>query len=531
LAEGAAWLALSIACTWPLGNIAHPVLPRHDDPLFSTWRIAWIAHQVLANPTQLFDANIFSPETNTLAYSDAMLLLGLIATPFIWLGIPAAVVHNGLVIGSFVTAAMSMTRLMRFFSADRTAHVVAALIFAFAPYRVAHIIHLELLWTAFIPLAVLALYRVLQNPSARRGIAFGASVALQALCSLYYGVFLSMWLVGVLALAPLHMKIQWSRGHIFALTAGVAAAVAIAAPYVGPYGRAHSYLGPRSEDDLHQFSASWSDYLHPHTANRVYGTQRRDNDQERSLYVGAVAMALGAISILFVRSRTVFVYAALTFLAIDLSLGINGVAFNLARRVVPVLDAFRSPSRFAVLALLGTAVVAGLGAAWVVSWSMRRRRLVAALLCVAVAAEYWAAPISTYEAPLWPGQFDRWLAQQPRTVIAALPLPPRDQMWGYETVFQYLSIFHWQPMVNGYSGHAPRNYLRLLKATEDYPSERAIRALVDRGAELVVFYESYTDEGQFDRLLYACQNAAWFSEVVVMQERSRGRSAACRLVR
>src|SRR6187431_3364424 len=49
-------------------------VPDPGDPLFSMWRIGWVAHQIVADPRHLFDANIFYPEQRTLTYSDSMLL-------------------------------------------------------------------------------------------------------------------------------------------------------------------------------------------------------------------------------------------------------------------------------------------------------------------------------------------------------------------------------------------------------------------------------------------------------------------------
>ena len=43
------------------------------DPLLSTWRLSWFAHQLPRDPAHLFDGNIFYPAKNTLAFSDAML--------------------------------------------------------------------------------------------------------------------------------------------------------------------------------------------------------------------------------------------------------------------------------------------------------------------------------------------------------------------------------------------------------------------------------------------------------------------------
>jgi hypothetical protein len=85
---------VAIANSFPL--ILHPgtSIGQHGDSYFSVWRLAWVAHQVLADPRHLFDGNIFHPSRDTLAYSDAMLLPAVVLAPFNWMGISPLVVYN-----------------------------------------------------------------------------------------------------------------------------------------------------------------------------------------------------------------------------------------------------------------------------------------------------------------------------------------------------------------------------------------------------------------------------------------------------
>lgn len=527
------FVMLAVMFTWPLGNVLDPVLARHDDPLFSVWRLAWVAHQLPRDPVHLFDANVFFPEPNTFAYSDAMLFLGLLGAPFIWLGIHPIIVHNLLVIAGFVTAGVAMTRLMAYFTPDRPAQFVAALIFMFAPYRLAHIAHLELLWTAFLPLGVLALLRLIEAPSVRRGIALGLAVALQALCSIYYAAFLAIWLAVIVVLSPLRFH-QWpvTRRHLAAFGAAVLTAAIVVSPYAVPYARARQALGPRPAHDLESFSAQLSDYARATPNHRLYPSQRRGDDDERSLFPGVLAITLAIVGAAVVRTRTTTMIAVLAVVAIDLSLGVNGILFNVLRVPLPLLDSFRAPARFAVLTLLAISLLAGLAVAKLTA-AVRpaRRALLAGGLAFVLVAEYWAPLEAVYRPPLTPGPVERWLAQQPPLVVALLPTPPPRELWGYETVFEYLSIFHWQPMVNGYSGYASNDYLALLNVVQHFPSEQALAALRARGAEVVAFQERFTDADQFDRFLYACHDRQRFSEVLLFDEIGHGRSAICRLVR
>jgi hypothetical protein len=416
------------------------------------------------------------------------------------------------------------------FTSNRAAQYLAGLVFAFAPYRVAHVVHLELLWTAFLPLALLALYRLLEQPSVRRGIAFGVVVGLQGLCSVYYVVFLVLWLVPAVLLAPLHIAWRPSRRLAGAFAVAVLASAVLLVPYMGPYSRARQALGPRPEHDLQQFSAVVDDYARVSRENRLYAPAPREEEDERSLFVGAVALALSGVAVVWTPTRVVWVFVALTAMAVDLSLGVNGVLFPWLRAVLPIVNGFRAPARFAVFALLGVSVLAGIGAARLLSaFRPAVRHGIAATVALAMLAEYWAAPLTTYQAPLTPARVDAWLTREPPTIVAAFPLPLPGSLWGYETVFQYHSIFHWQPMVNGYSGYAPPSYLRLVERVQDFPSTRAVEQLREYGVEVVVLYERYSQPGEFDRLLDACHDSTWFSEVRVMQDIGRGRSAACRL--
>ena len=43
-------------------------VPDIGDPLFSIWRLGWVAHQLVTDPRHLFDANIFYPNKPTLAF-------------------------------------------------------------------------------------------------------------------------------------------------------------------------------------------------------------------------------------------------------------------------------------------------------------------------------------------------------------------------------------------------------------------------------------------------------------------------------
>ena len=110
LGLGLGFTALALVMTWPLGSPGARLVPDMNDAFFNIWRLSWVAHQLVHQPAALFDANIFYPARHTLAYSDAMLLVGLAGAPFLWAGVPHAVVHNGLLIAALASLGVGVGR-------------------------------------------------------------------------------------------------------------------------------------------------------------------------------------------------------------------------------------------------------------------------------------------------------------------------------------------------------------------------------------------------------------------------------------
>ncbi len=223
------------ATSWLLKDQVHVLTGVLDrgDPLFSMWRLAWIAHQLATDPWHLFDANIFFPAQGTLAYSDATLLPGLLVAPFVWMGVPVAVMHGVLYVASFFLAALSMFALGRGVTGRLTPALLGGVLFGFYPYRVSTYSHLEMQGVFLMPLALLFLLRLLERGGRRDAIWLGGCLALQTLWSLYLGAYLAVGLAVVVV-------VRWIAGHYAMrdrigslLLAGVVAG-AIAAPLFAP---------------------------------------------------------------------------------------------------------------------------------------------------------------------------------------------------------------------------------------------------------------------------------------------------------
>src|SRR6187200_2969937 len=87
LASLALFALLAVVHTWPLAT-APGMLSRNDthDTVHHEWILAWDAHALATDPLNLFNTNTFYPERDTLAYSDHIIVQGVIGAPLLWAG-------------------------------------------------------------------------------------------------------------------------------------------------------------------------------------------------------------------------------------------------------------------------------------------------------------------------------------------------------------------------------------------------------------------------------------------------------------
>lgn len=470
-------LSMAIAMTWPLSSFSSVNVPTSDDAYFSIWRLAWVAHQLPTNPRHLFDANIFYPATDTLAYSDAMLLVGVVGAPFFWVGLEPARIHNGLLVVALALSGLAAYRLALRLTNSEPAGILAGVVFAFAPYRFAHIGHLELQWVVWMPACLICLHRLFDMPGWRPAFLLGTALSAQVLCSVYYGAFLSIYLaVGCVIL----LAVSQHRARVLlSLTAALVPLAVVALLYAPPYLKTRTEHGARNTSEQTRYSATLSDFLRVAPENTLRGSRDASiAPDERSLYVGAVPLALALVALFPPVSTATLMYGALTFVSFDAARGTNGIIFPRIQDAIPIVSSLRAPARFGVLVLLSIAVLAAIGAARIFNaWPTARPWLAAAFMLICV-VEYWSAPIPVREFETRPSEAHQYLASQPPgSVVLELPAPTKEALWLYETTYQLRSIHHWQPLVNGYSGFVPKEYALTLDALRSFPSEAAIDRL------------------------------------------------------
>jgi hypothetical protein len=487
---------ITAAITWPQLRRLDAV-PDLGDPLFSIWRMAWISHQIVRDPLHLFDGNMFHPERLTLTYSDSIIVPALMSAPLLWMGVHPVLTYNLLLLSAFVLSGVTMFLLVRALTGRVDAALVAGTIFVAYPYRFEHYPHLELQMTMWAPLALWALHRTIAEGRMRDGLAAGLMFALQMLSSLYYGLFLALYLVPVGA--ALWLARGWPRRPLLPLAAGAALALALVSPVIYAYTANKAMVGDRGAEQVEFYSAEGADYLKPHFRSVMYGRWSGDGQPERQLFPRVMPVALAATALWPPLSVARIAYTLALITALDGSLGLNGGYYPLLYTYVSPYRGLRVPARFSVFVGLSLAVLAGLGLARLLD---RRARSAAAITAGAVALVLLEAiPLMPLERvwPAPPGIYAR-IAAEPSAVLAEFPMPTTPAGYFFDTRYLYFSTFHWHPIVNGNSGHFPASYEELIERQRDFPSDSSIDYLRSRGVGYIVVHGAFLERSKYAQL-------------------------------
>jgi hypothetical protein len=476
----------------------------HDDgdPLLVTWVLAWVAHQLPRAPAHLFDANIFYPERNTLAYSETLIVPGLVAAPLHWLGVGPILIHNLVFLSGFALSGVAVALLVRRLTGNTGAAMLAGIVFAFPPYRIDHYAHLQLQQTQFIPLALWAFHRLLDSGRRRDGVLLGVFVACQMLSCMYYGIFLIPYMAVVCGTMLLATRTQW-RARIVALLVAGAIVVVAMMPVGRAYLAARAVVGERGRAEVADGSATWRNYLAPPEVNAVYGKVfARFMQPERRLFPGFVAVALAIIGLWPPLNATRLAYGLGLLLAFDVSLGLNGLLYPALYDHFLPFKALRIPARMGLMVGFSLAVLAGHGADRIAgklrSAPMRRAGL--GVLGALMLVEYSSTPLEFWHAPRRPPQIYADLIRDrgdsPTAVVFEFPTGLIE-----DSAYSYYSTFHWQWLVNGYSGFFPPSYFRLVKAMETFPDEPSIDEIKSHGTRYLVIHGEYLRGDRYKSLI------------------------------
>ena len=453
------------------------------DGLYSIWNVAWVARTIVTDPGSLFDANIFYPHKNTLAYSEANIVAGVVAVPAWLLTHNAYAAHTSALLFALSSTFVGMWLLVRRLTGDSASAIVAAILFAFCPYFYSHTAHIQLLMAGGIPLSMLALHRLIDAPSPRRGLALGLTLAIQALACAYYGIFAGL-MVGYAAPFLATTRRLWKVKALWIAMAIAAATACLAVlPFFVHYLELQRVSGfARSLDDARRYGATWQSYLaspaHGHLPILVIARKLGWRMGE-VLFPGVLTTVLGVWGIVAGIQRepgesrlreTVALYGSLGVLAFWGSFGPAAGLYTVLYRVVPPFTFLRPPSRFGMLIVFVLALFAAIA---LEALRRGRARTHPSLLAWIVAA------LAVLELNVVPFPWERALpvsanytvlAAMPRGAVAEFPFYGERVAYPLHAQYMVLSTSHWLPLVNGYSDYIPPDFREAASVLDSFPS-------------------------------------------------------------
>jgi len=514
----AAYAVLTLVMALPFSlSPGTTILGDVPDAHVYMWTLGWDAYAFLHQPLHIFDANIYAPYANTLAYSENLIGSAFFSSPIIWL-------TGNIVLAVNLTALLScvLCGVGAFFLARRL-HIgvggafVCGVIFAFASPRFVRMGQLHMTATQWIPFSLAFLHSYFEGGRRRDLLLAIGFFSLQALASGHGAVYLLLSTLALIAWqllfgAPLALR-QRLRDVGVAGAYLIAPAVWVIMPYRFSQSEAGLRRGYLSDalPTIESFLASPSRF-HQLLQERFWGPFAHEADAY--LFPGILVMVLAAIAIVSWPARPSFAKASEgrrrmrdNFVAFYALLGVIATAmfvswpFALWNQVywLPGLNFIRIPSRFVILTMLALSVLAGYGVDRItVRLSKSMAAATTAVLVALLLAEYNAYPFAGVPFAINPPAIDRWLDTQPKPfTVAEVPAPSATdfgELERHQTRSMLHSTAHWQKTIHGYSSLRRPLHDRLYAEMSTFPDATSVASLREAGVTYVVVHtEDYGD--------------------------------------
>ena len=496
--------ALAVAMSWPLVRYLGSDIGKDlGDPLLQTWQVAWIGHAVLHAPLELWQANIYWPFRDTLAFSDA--LVGYMPAGLVSQLSPRAalITYNGLFLLAYALAFLGAYLLGREIGLRIPGAIAAGAAFAYAPWRLTQNGHLHVLSSGGFVLALFLLLRGYRRGSAPQVLAGWAVAAWQLTLGFTLGLQLAYVLSGAtLAVGALVLAGRLPRPGRRVLVATllgallfVIAAGLMARPYLRVLeahpeierDRTPAYVEGFSPRLRSFFAAPLESWLWADAtarARRPLGAY-----DELSLFPGLTIVVLAIVGALgSVLSKRLRIGLALGVAACALlSLGVRDVSgpekyvtpYRVLFDFAPGWDAVRTPGRINTLTSLGLALLAGAGLCVVVRRVSRRSYAVAAATGAALVIAILLEGLGPLDHPRVP---------TPPQVVRDAPAPQLHLSTDQDVRYVYWSTAGFPAIVNGIGSFDPEGYRRLRIELAGFPDSRSVAALRRLGVRSVILH-------------------------------------------
>lgn len=516
-----AWWLVAVVMTWPQLRDPTQTAPGNlGDPLYFAFQLSWVGHALVHAPGTFWTTNAFQAAEGNLAFTDTVLGYLPLAPLGWWSGggqAGALLQLNLATVLATAIAGLGAYTLARALGSGIAGAAVAGAGFAFAPWRLEQVIHLNVISTGGMALALAFLLRG-HGWSLRDGwqpsrlhagwVAAGWLVACwQLTLGFAIGVVFAYVLGGICLLLGagwlLLRRPHVTRTLVIAEAAGGAAFALVGALLTVPYLAivARYPEAQRTEAALGLFSPPWRGLFTAPETNRLWGQAHAGRREaffwvpEMVLLPGFVLIALALLGLFlssWSRRRRLLLGAAVVVAAV-LALGVTApgagrYTYLPLFHTLPGWDALRTPGRLIIWVTLGLCLLAA-GLVTRVIELARDRLVGGAALVVAVCAAILPVSLVLYEGR---GEVPNWPVSTAPIVLADLPQPvlvlPTAQVADYHIMLWSTAGF--PLLTNGDSGFNPDFQVAMRTEVLTFPDETSVALLRARGVRTVVLVRS-----------------------------------------
>ena len=298
LSGGAAfgsYLVVTLALAFPLVRGIATLLPSDlGDPVLNAW-ILWWNTQAVPFTDAWWNAPAFYPAPDVLTYSEHLLGLSPLSAPAQWLTGNPVVAYNLTFLLTFPLCGLAAFLLAREITGRADAAWLAGLAFAFSPYRMGQLAHVQVLAAFWMPLGLVALHRYNRDPRLRWLGLFAFATLMQGLSNGYYLLFYPV-LVGLWVLWFTPAERWWRKvGAV-----GVAGLVGVLplVPALLRYRSVHDGLGfTRGVEEIVGYSADLSGVFSASPHLVFWGFLEGLRQPEGQLFPGLTVVAMTGLAL------------------------------------------------------------------------------------------------------------------------------------------------------------------------------------------------------------------------------------------
>ncbi|NOT26019.1 MAG: hypothetical protein HOP16_07935 [Acidobacteria bacterium] len=514
-----AYLAASLVMLYPISNVLHLASASYPgDARLNIWTLAWVNHVWESQGLSLFDANIYHPAKGTLAYSEHLVGIAPFSFPIYAATHNPTLAYNIVWFVAFVLNGLMAHLLLFRVTRNHLAALAGGTAYAFSFFNMLHGHgHLQLVWSFWMPLSVIAIDRWAARPSWVRAITVAAVLVMQMLASWYLAVLVLLLAAAYVPFAAfLHRPTRHTIGRLAVQSLAIACVLLLC---VAPFVRHYVGFPPGSIAEAAGFSADFASYLVPPQGTWLglswpswMPDQPREPYRESTLFVGYIRLVLFGIGLLWVLGkgpgpapdRTMRATGAF---AVFLVVAGGWLSFGPGRDVLglpslydvfvtlPGMTLIRAPGRFALLVSLGMAIGSAIGALAVLRRWPNATRYVVLLLILGLSETYFVHFPGGRPQPEAIPKVYEFLRDLGPGAVVSLP-SHRGLPWDWRDAdYQYFSTVHWRPIVNGYSRREPDGYSSVAKLMAAFPGHESATAMRSMGVGFVVVHTEHYEGG------------------------------------